>query len=88
MATGLNLNLEEQALLAGKQCMETLVTWIRCKLATKPSIPSFDKLCTKTEEIFGKNPFQKKCRLGTAQLEGHNFVPQNIPIVFSIINNV
>jgi hypothetical protein len=83
MATGLNLNLEEQALPADKQCMGMLVTGLRHdkkKLCTvhmaslKPSIPSFDKLCTKTEEIFGKKPCFFQCKLGTAQLKGHNII--------------
>ena len=63
MATGLNFNLEEQALPAGKQCMGTSVTRLRRKLARKPSIPSFDKICTKKEDIFGKHPFKKNVGL-------------------------
>ena len=69
MATGLNLNLEEQALPAGKQCMGTLVTGLRCNTkvtsgtntahmaSSKPIIPSFDELSTKSEDIFGKKLF-------------------------------
>jgi hypothetical protein len=66
MAKGLNLNLE---LLAGKKCMGTSVMGLRrdkksCVRPTqhiwhlsKPSIPSFHELCTKTEEIFSKSHF-------------------------------
>jgi hypothetical protein len=42
--------------------------------SSKPSIPSFNELCTKTEEIFNKKPCFFQCRLGTAQLEGHNII--------------
>jgi len=86
MVRGLNLNLEEQALPAGKQCVGVSVTGLRHDkkshvslnmvhmASSTPSIPSFAELRTKTEEIFGKKPCFFQCRLGTAQLEGHNII--------------
>jgi hypothetical protein len=86
MVRGLNLNLEGQALPAGTQCVGTLVTgsYATKKVASPPSaafmasstprIPSFDELCIKTEEIFGKKPCFFQCRLGTAQLQRCNII--------------
>ena len=42
--------------------------------SSTPIIPSFDELHTKMEEIFGKKPCLFQCRLGIAQLKGHNII--------------
>src|ERR1700683_4809664 len=86
MVRGLNLNLEEQALPAGKQCVGTSVTGLRHdKKVTSASIwyiwhllrqvfPPLMSFAQRQKRSLARNHVFFQCRLGTAQLEGHNII--------------